>query len=117
MAKLPVSRAWLNVVLPLAASGANKGLMLARLPLPLKDMPDVLPKTPPFIDRVAANSAAHRAGLRPDDLVLLVNDHVVGSCKLLLEELSFVDRLDAIRITVQRGQELIEVTLQAPDTR
>ena len=90
---------------------------LSLAPLGIVLVPDVLPKTPPFIDRVAPNSVAQRAGLRPDDLVLLVNDHVVGSCKILVDELTFIDRLDSVRLTVQRGQELIEVTLQAPDTR
>ncbi|MBM4005242.1 MAG: serine protease [Planctomycetes bacterium] len=76
-------------------------------------VPDILAKTPPFIDDVDPESPAYLAGLRPDDLVLFVNDRVVGSCKALLEELTFVDRLDAVRITVQRGQELMEVTLEA----
>ncbi len=76
-------------------------------------VPDVLAKTPPFIDRVLLDSPAYQAGLRPDDLVLFVNERVVSSCKALVDELTFVDRLDAVRLTVQRGQALLEVTLEA----
>ena len=76
-------------------------------------VPDVIAKTPPFIDRLVPGSAAYDAGLRPDDLVLFVNDRVIGSCKAMEEELSFIDRLDSVRITVQRGQQLVEVVLEA----
>ena len=76
-------------------------------------VPDVLAKTPPFIDRIEHGSPAQLAGLRPDDLVLFVNDRVIGSCKALVEELSFIDRLDSVRLTVQRGQELVDVSLEA----
>jgi S1-C subfamily serine protease len=74
-------------------------------------VPDFLPRTPPFVECVKPGSTAAKAGLKPDDLVLFINGRVVPSCKLLTDELSFIDRLDPIRLTVQRGQELIEVEL------
>jgi serine protease Do len=74
-------------------------------------VPDFLVRTPPFVERVEPASAAAKAGVRPDDLVLFVNSRVVPSCKLLVEELTFIDRLDPVRLTIQRGQELIEVEL------
>ena len=72
-------------------------------------VPDVLSKTPPFVDQLLASSPAQSAGLRPDDLVLFVNDRMVSSCKELVEELSFIDHIDPIHLTVQRGQELVDV--------
>lgn len=78
-------------------------------------VPDVLPKTPPFIDRVSPGSPAQKAGLRPDDLVLFVNERAIASCKVLREELTFIDRIDEVRLIVQRGQELKEFTLVADD--
>lgn len=74
-------------------------------------VPDVLERTPPFVDLVRPQSAAARAGLMPDDLVLFVNDRLVQSCKALRAELERIDRLDGVRLTVIRGQQLIEVQL------
>ncbi|MCA9175690.1 MAG: serine protease [Planctomycetales bacterium] len=74
-------------------------------------VPDVLPKTPPFVDRIRIGSPAERAGLRVDDLILFVGPNIVGSCKGLRNELTFVDRIDELRLTVQRDQELQEVVL------
>jgi serine protease Do len=50
--------------------------------------------------------------LRTDDLILFINEQLVPSHKQVVEELSFIDRVDPIRLTVQRGQDLIEVTLE-----
>jgi serine protease Do len=77
-------------------------------------VPDVLERTPPFIDAVRLGSPAADAGLRPDDLVLFVNDRLVQSCKALTSEFSYIDRIDKVKITVIRGQDLVDVTLSAP---
>ncbi len=78
-------------------------------------IPDVLPKTPPFIDRVTADSPAAEVGLEADDIILFVNDQLVNSAKDVKQVLRRIDRIDEVRVMVQRGQELIEVTLFAPD--
>lgn len=76
-------------------------------------VPDVLARTPPFVDEVRSGSPAAQAGLRPDDLVLFVNDErLIQSCKALREELSYIDRDDPVKLTVIRGQELLEFVLQ-----
>ncbi len=80
-------------------------------------VPDVLERTPPFVDAVRAGSPASESDLRPDDLVLFVNDRLVQSCKALINELSYVDRIDKVKITVIRGQDLVDVTLAAPADR
>lgn len=77
-------------------------------------IPDVLVKTPPFIDGIQVDSPAAKAGLKPDDLLLFINGRLVPSCKQAAEELSYLNRLEEVRLTVQRGAELIEVMLQAP---
>lgn len=76
-------------------------------------VPDFLPKTPPFVELVRPGSAAANVGLKTDDLVLFVNGRLVSSCSMLAEELTFADRLDDLRLTVQRGQELLEFELKA----
>ena len=77
-------------------------------------VPDVLERTPPFVDAVRPGSPAAVADLRPDDLVLFVNDRLVQSCKALGNELSFIDRIDTVKLTIIRDQELVEVKLAAP---
>jgi serine protease Do len=74
-------------------------------------VPDILAKTPPFVDRTTTDSPAAVAGLRPDDLILFVNDRMVSSCQELKEELSFIDRIDPVRMTVQRGLELLDIDI------
>lgn len=91
----------------------EKALNLVMLGIDL--VPDVLERTPPFVDSVRSNSSANLAGLRPDDLVLFVNDRLVQSCKALHTELEYIDRADRVKITVIRGQELIDVMLAAPE--
>jgi serine protease Do len=74
-------------------------------------VPDFLPRTPPFVESVKSGTAAAKAGIKTDDLVLFVNGRVVSSCKLLADELSFIDRLDPVRLTIQRGQDLVDVEI------
>ncbi|HWB00032.1 MAG TPA: S1C family serine protease [Pirellulales bacterium] len=78
-------------------------------------IPEVMDHTPPYLDGVRANSPAAAAGLRPDDLVLFVNDHLVPSLRSLRSELEYVDRVDALRLTLMRGDDLLEITLKAEE--
>lgn len=82
--------------------------------LGLRLVPDVLAKTPPFVDRIERGSLADKAGLRPDDLVLFVNGRIVSSCKSLVDELSLIDRGEPVQLMVERNSELIEISLAAP---
>ena len=75
--------------------------------------PDVVERTPPYVDQVRPGSAADREGIRPDDLVVLLDDRLIQSCKSLAAELEYVDREDPIRLTVLRDGELLEVSLKA----
>jgi serine protease Do len=77
-------------------------------------VPDVLDRTPPYLDRIQPGSPAAQAGLRPDDLVLFVNNQLVQSCQNLTAEIERIDRADRVRLTVMRDQKLIEVELEAP---
>jgi serine protease Do len=85
-------------------------LTLTKLGIAL--VPDVLERTPPYVDHVLAGSPADKAGIRPDDLVLLVGDRLVQSCKALVSELEAIDEDDEIRLTILRGSDLSELTLR-----
>ena len=76
-------------------------------------VPDVLERTPPYVDRVLPGSPAEKAGVRPDDLILLLGDRLIQSCKALAAELEYIDYEDAVKLTVLRGQELIEFPLRS----
>ena len=95
----------------------QRSLDLPRLGIVL--VPDVLDRTPPYVDQIRPGSAASRAGLRADDLVVMLGDRLVQSCKTLRDELEYVDFEDPARLTVLRRDELLEIEVQAilDDTR
>ena len=73
---------------------------------------DVVARTPPYIDAVLADSPAARAGLLPDDLIVLVGDSLISSCAELRDDLGQFERGIEVSVTVLRKSELIQVTLQ-----
>lgn len=86
-------------------------LKLAMLGIEL--VPDILERTPPFIDRVRSDSPAAMAGLHADDLVVFIGDRLVQSCKSLDEELLGIEQDSSIKLVVMRGQEVVSVELKA----
>jgi S1-C subfamily serine protease len=126
-----LNNTWLNHAVPIdAITESVEGILAGKiLPRSVEDetrkpsqpwtlsllgirlVPDVLPKTPPFLDAVTTGSPAAKAGLQPDDLILFVNGRVASSCKNLVDELTFIDRIDPVSLTVQRGIDLLEITL------
>ncbi|MBN2473013.1 MAG: serine protease [Pirellulales bacterium] len=89
----------------------QRSLQLSMLGIVL--LPDVLQRTPPYVDQVYPGSPAAAAGIRPDDLILLVGERLIQSCKALRDELEHIDYEDPITLTLLRDQELLERTLQA----
>jgi serine protease Do len=77
-------------------------------------VPDVVFRTPAYIDSVEAGSAAAQAGLRPDDLILFVNDALVQSARMLVDELGRLEAGDTLRLIVRRGANLVSVELPVP---
>jgi serine protease Do len=93
------------------SSTATDPLSLAALGIVL--VPDILPRTPPYIDSVIADSAAARAGLRPDDLLVLVEGEPTASCSAVVDQVIRRESFDDVRISVLRDGKLMEVTLNA----
>ncbi len=79
-------------------------------------IPDVLPRTPPYVDRVRRNSPAEKAGLRPDDLVVFVGTEPVDSHRAVVRELEQLEQIDPVTLSVLRDGELREFTLSLPET-
>ena len=88
----------------------RRSLSLASLGIVL--VPNVMERTPPYVDRVLPDSPAAKAGIRPDDLIVLSGDHLIQTCKALLADLEYVDYEDAVKLTVLRGQQWLEFTLR-----
>ncbi len=124
---------WINYVLPVdqmrpsvqailsgqqVVAGQDHGRPKAARPLTpaalgLVLVPDVVPRTPPYVDAVIADSPAGRAGLRPDDLIVFLDDGLVPSCRAFLDELQYRDRFEVVRVTVLRDRQLLDVQLSA----
>ncbi|HYO23863.1 MAG TPA: trypsin-like peptidase domain-containing protein [Lacipirellulaceae bacterium] len=94
-----------------SAPEALEPVTLAELGLVL--VPDVLPRTPPYIDAVHPDSPAARAGLRADDLVVFLAGEPTASCRAVLDLMARQERYDAVRISVLRDGELVEASLTA----
>jgi serine protease Do len=77
-------------------------------------IPDVVSRTPAYIDRVVSGSAAAQAGLQTDDLVLFVDDHLVPSCRALRDELARREPGRPLKLVVRREDKLITVELPLP---
>ncbi|MEO8269744.1 MAG: trypsin-like peptidase domain-containing protein, partial [Aureliella sp.] len=74
-------------------------------------IPNVLAKTPAYVDQVQPASVAATAGLQNDDLILFINSRRVPSQAALLEELTTIDRADKVTLLVQRDKQLQEIVL------
>lgn len=77
-------------------------------------IPDVVNRTPAYIDRILPGSQAEKVGLLPNDLILFVGDNLVQSCKLLRDDLGRLEANDVVRIVVRREDKLVSVELTAP---
>ncbi len=74
-------------------------------------VPDVLYRTPAYVVSVTDGSPAAKAGLRPDDLILFVNDELIQSCRMLRWALGRLEASDTLRLTIRRRDKLISADL------
>ena len=77
-------------------------------------VPDVIYRTPAYIDSVRTDSQAESAGLRPDDLIVFLNNQLVPSIRILEEQLGRLQAEDDAQFVVRRGNQLVSVMLRAP---
>lgn len=123
---------WLNYALPVSAFASTvesirAGDFTPRLlseadrpdhPLSLSALgivlvPNVVGRTPPYIDRVLLDSAADKAGLRPDDLLLMIDTNVVASRQQVDAIVERFERDATVRVSVLRDEALLEFSLSA----
>lgn len=75
-------------------------------------IPDILPRTPPYLDQISPNSAAANAGLQPDDLIVFLGDRLIQSSAAFYDELSYVDANEPVELTILRDGQLVVVRLR-----
>jgi serine protease Do len=76
-------------------------------------VPDVVQRTPAYVESVLTKSAAAGVGIRPDDLILFVNDDLIQSCRVLNDRLGRLEAGDTVKLILRRGDELVSVELIA----
>lgn len=74
-------------------------------------VPDLLDRTPPFVESVAAGSAAAHAGLEPDDLVIAVAGRTVTTRQAVEAALGALAEGDPVTMTVIRAGGLVDLDL------
>jgi S1-C subfamily serine protease len=77
-------------------------------------IPDVVFRTPTYVDRVVPGSLAEQLEIQPGDLILFVNDTLVQSNKELDRELGILEATDDLRIVLRRDNNLITVETIVP---
>ena len=76
-------------------------------------VPNVVERTPPYIEKVKEKSPADAAGLKPDDLVVFIDGEPVYSIKTFHEMMQRTRPGMAIQLEIRRGEKLqtVEVKL------
>jgi serine protease Do len=74
-------------------------------------VPDLLDRTPPFVESVDPGSAAARAGLAADDLVIAVGSRTVTTRAGVEQALGRLAEGDPVKLTVIRRGGLVELDL------
>lgn len=77
-------------------------------------LPDVVERTPAYIDTVLPESDAAKAGMQPDDLILFANDELVQSSRAFRALLGRLELGDTLKIVVRRKNRLETFEFTAP---
>ncbi len=77
-------------------------------------VPDVVLRTPAYVDAVLPGSSAEKVGLKPDDLVLFINGELMQSVRLVHEEMGRFEAGDTFKLVVRRGDQLVTFELPIP---
>jgi serine protease Do len=80
-------------------------------------VPDVVYRTPAYVESVIPDSAGAKAGVIAEDLIVFVNDDLVQSNRTLKSILGRLESGDSIRLVVRRKEKLIPLEFRVPDRR
>ncbi|MFM1903361.1 MAG: hypothetical protein RLZZ440_1261 [Planctomycetota bacterium] len=117
---------WLNYAVPVAELCRGRDAIASGTVAPASDsdqlpfdlrligvglVPDLLERTPPFVESVEPGSAADRAGVRPDDLVIAVGPRSVTTRAAVEQAVGRLATGDPVRLVVIRSGGLVELDL------
>jgi S1-C subfamily serine protease len=117
---------WLNYAIPAAELVAGREAILAGTaaaaeappaepfdprPLGVILVPNLLDRTPPFVETVEPGTAAEAAGLHPDDLLIAVGPRSVSTRAEVERALGGLAAGDPVRLTIIRDGKLVEIEL------
>jgi S1-C subfamily serine protease len=77
-------------------------------------VPDVVFRTPAYVDSVRDGSLAAEVDLRPNDLIVFVGNELVQSIRDLERLLGRLEAEDDLTLIVRRGNQLVSVTMRVP---
>ncbi|MEZ5944159.1 MAG: trypsin-like peptidase domain-containing protein [Planctomycetaceae bacterium] len=77
-------------------------------------VPDVVFRTPAYIDQIAPESQAATQGLQSDDLIVFANGELVSSIRVFREILGRLPPGDNLTLIVRREERLVTVQLEVP---
>ena len=75
-------------------------------------MPNILDRTPPYVDELLADSPAAKAGIQVNDLVSFIDGEPVYSIKSYLVAMGRTKPGDTVRMEVRRGDNLQSIELK-----
>jgi S1-C subfamily serine protease len=118
---------WLNYAIPLSEVAASFDTLRSGQPaeaaasadlvpfdtrlLGFLLVPDILERTPPFIEAVIESTPAAVGGLQADDLLVAVGSRSVMSCAAVAEQLAQINEGDRVRVSVIRDGSIVEADL------
>ncbi len=78
-------------------------------------VPNVVERTPPYVDGIMLDSPAARAGLKPDDLIVYVEGLPVNSIQVYQEMMDRYRPGTEVKLDVRRGEKFHTLTLKLAD--
>ncbi len=75
-------------------------------------VPNVVERTPPFVEEVQPGSPAARAGLKPDDLIVYIDGERIVSIKEFRDIVDKTRPGTVLKLEVRRGDKLVSVDLK-----
>ena len=77
----------------------------------MKFVPNVVERTPPYVDELIADSPAVKAGVRVNDLISFIDGEPIYSIKAFNEYIKKTQPGTTVRVEVRRGDNLLSIDL------